>query len=160
MNTQEGTEEVTNVEVSARMKTTFDHATFVITAPVVVTTERVSDLLCCALEGGSNYWYQIQRYEIAGTTDAERKAIVNGLNHPHLEVPFLKGGALQICDNEADDGFDLWRLDRAAMQRGLELMAQTPEMQRHWVNFVRENEDAETGDAFLQLSLFGETVYG
>jgi pimeloyl-ACP methyl ester carboxylesterase len=30
----------------------------------------------------------------------------------------------------------------------------------HWADFLTENEDAETGDVFVQLCLLGEVVYG
>lgn len=31
---------------------------------------------------------------------------------------------------------------------------------RHFGNFISENEDAETGDVFIQLALLGDIVYG
>jgi len=31
---------------------------------------------------------------------------------------------------------------------------------RHFHNFLEENDDAETGDVFIQCCLFGEIVYG
>ena len=44
------------------------------------------------------------------------------------------------------------------MKKGLDLMA--GEHQRHWQDFINENDDADTADVFMQLCLFGEIVYG
>jgi hypothetical protein len=31
---------------------------------------------------------------------------------------------------------------------------------RHYADLVEENDDAITGDVFLQLAVFGELIYG
>ena len=49
-------------------------------------------------------------------------------------------------------------LDGDAVQRGLQTMAE--KYPRHWGDFIRENEDAITGDVFIQCCLLGEVVYG
>ena len=44
------------------------------------------------------------------------------------------------------------------VKKGLELMRdQHP---RHWADLVEENDDAITGDVWLQLTVFGELIYG
>jgi hypothetical protein len=30
----------------------------------------------------------------------------------------------------------------------------------HWADFINENDDAITGDIFVQCCVFGDTVYG
>jgi hypothetical protein len=49
------------------------------------------------------------------------------------------------------------RLDMAAIKNGLKVMAE--KYPHHWQDFVSENDDAITGDVFLQCCLFGEIVY-
>jgi hypothetical protein len=44
------------------------------------------------------------------------------------------------------------------MAKGLQVMAEKYPV--HFNNFDSDNFDAETGDVFLQCSLFGEIVYG
>ena len=114
-----------------------------------VDDQRVQDLLCCALEGGSNYWYVITAYNYPeGHTRGD-------FEFPHLELPF-RGGSLSIADRE--DGEHLGVLDREACERGLQVMAE--KYPQHYADFISENEDADTGDVFLQCALLGEIVYG
>jgi hypothetical protein len=109
------------------------------------TAQRLQDLLICAFEGGVGYWCRIVAY-----------------SPPHLEgkvsyreVPFLPGGSLLLRDIE--DGQDL-SLNREAMEAGLTRMCLR--YPRHFARFVTEDEDAETGDVFIQCCVFGEVRYG
>lgn len=114
-----------------------------------IPDSRIQDLLCCALEGGSNYWYIITKF---GYPDGKTS---KDYEFPHLELPF-KGGYLMIGDRE--DGQIIPRkLDINSIEKGLRLMADKYEY--HFAEFIEENEDAVTGDVFLQLCLFGELVY-
>lgn len=116
---------------------------------VTFDDQRVQDLLCCALEGGSNYWYEITAFNYPnGLTKDD-------LEYPHLELPF-RGGSLSISDIE--DGEPCGELNREACERGLQVMAD--KYPKHYADFLGENEDAETGDVFLQCALLGEIVYG
>ncbi len=114
-----------------------------------ITVERVKDLLCCALEGGSNYWYWIDRFNYPGEK-------VTPLKFPHLDLPFLDGGSLSISDREHIEKGE-FTLDRTAMKKGLELLQE--KYPKHWADFITENDDAITGDVFLQCALFGEVVF-
>lgn len=117
-----------------------------------VSDERIQDLLTSALEGGSNYWYIIKKYNYPpGQT---RQSL--GIQFPHTELPF-KGGSLLIGDIEGDKEYDKI-LDRSAIQKGLQLMAE--KYPKHYADFLSKNDDAATGDVFLQLALFGEVVFG
>jgi hypothetical protein len=54
----------------------------------------------------------------------------------------------------------MFMLDRAAIERGKELLATDERYSHHYADVLNENDDADTGDVFLQLCLFGEVVYG
>ncbi len=116
-----------------------------------IPDKRIQDLLCCAFEGGSYYWYSITAFNYPKGQTQESL----GIEFKHLELPF-RGGSLTIED--AEDPSVVRILDRAAIVRGLALMKDRHP--REWADFIGENEDAETGDVFLQLCLFGEVVYG
>jgi hypothetical protein len=49
-------------------------------------------------------------------------------------------------------------LDMGTIRHGLQVMAN--QYPRHWNNFINDNEDADTGDVFLQCCLWGEVVLG
>mgnify|MGYP001205215659 CR=1 FL=1 len=126
-----------------------------------IPDHRISDLLCGAFEGGSNYWYQIEEFIKPvnfDNTDPENRRI------RHLSYPQNEGGALIIstvvADGEPEYGEELktYRLDLEALSRGLRLMSIN--YPRHYRDFLTENDDADTSDVFLQCCLFGKTIYG
>lgn len=127
---------------------------------VTISRTRISDLLCNALEGGSNYWYEIKEYGAPPRLDFMTSP---GTVYRHLDYPLNEGGYL-LFEATGDDGPDeingttQFRLDLDAIRRGLELMSE--KQQPHFADFLAEEDDATTGDVFLQLCLFGELVYG
>lgn len=124
-----------------------------VTMKLDVPIQRISDLLCCALEGGSNYWYTIDKFI---------KPLVawhgGKIEYRHLDYPLSPGGALMISDKEGEEGTPTYRLDVLAIEKGLKIMNE--KFSHHFSNWLEENDDAETGDVFLQCCLFGELVYG
>lgn len=120
---------------------------------IIIPTERVQDLLCNALEGGSNYWYEIMSFNYPNGQD--KKSL--NIEFQHIELPFFEGGSLTIRDNEEAHKGDLI-LDLKAIEEGLQIMV-AKEI-RHFADFISENDDAITGDVFLQCCLFKEVIYG
>jgi hypothetical protein len=117
---------------------------------VPVSMERVKDLLCCAFEGGSNYW--------CDTID--RMGGITREQAPYRQdVPFVEGGWLEIIEGEEDCGkARVIRLDLDAIKKGLAVFAE--KYPDHFADFIAENDDATTGDVFLQCCCFGEAIYG
>lgn len=119
-----------------------------------IPVRRIQDLICSALEGGSNYWYTITEFnepdEFPNRFDLNRV-------FKHVEYPTNPGGSLVIRDKEDDSRPDLV-LNLDSIARGINVMAE--KHPRHFAVFLSENDDAETGDVFLQCCLFGELVYG
>lgn len=123
------------------------------TVKTEISNQRIQNLLCCALEGGSNYWCRQHSFrypEGKGKDD---------YTYRHLEVA-LDGG-IQVLAEDCGDGqvSITHELTREVIQAGLELFSEF-EPKYHFVNFINENEDAETGDVFLQLCLLDEVKYG
>jgi hypothetical protein len=151
------------------MNTTGEKIFCEVPIPIKVTEGRARDLLCSALEGGSNYWYVIADYEFADgvSYDDFQRGGKFGPDpadpywHPSQLIPFHEGCALLIEDREGVEigGKTQWRLDREAMKQGLVLMGEKYR-DTHWSNFVCENDDADTADVWLQLALFNEVVFG
>jgi hypothetical protein len=118
-----------------------------ITAPIEIPEQRMKDLLCNAFEGGSNYWYQIKEFCNPDNVKVEYK---------HLDIPFLENGHLIVGDMEEDQPDA--KLDLQTMINGLKIMAE--KYPWHFNNFMGEMDDAETGDVFLQCSLWGDIIFG
>ena len=123
-----------------------------------ITKQRISDLLCSAFEGGSNYWYWIDSFI--------KPPMLEYRNDPkqvfkHLDYPLNKGGALIISDKGDDSpakSKETYKLDLDSITKGLQVMAE--KYPKHFADFTGEDYDATTGDVFLQCCLFGEVIYG
>ena len=116
------------------------------TNEAVIGADMVSAMLCSALEGGSNYWYNI-----ASVENRECAKYIG-------DVP-ISGGAIIIEDMENNN--KQYRLDEAAIEKGLKtflgLKYYKGSMHRHVLYLLNRssNMDATTGDIFLQCCLFG-----
>lgn len=115
----------------------------------------IQDLLCSALEGGSNYWYVIDEF-VKPTTMQVRTDPKKVFRH--LDYPVNPGGALIIMDKEDDDEKKRYRLDLESIEKGLKTWAE--KYPKSFARFRDEDYDANDGDLFLQCCLFGEAVYG
>jgi len=122
---------------------------------IQITDQRIKDLLCSAFEGGSNDWYLIvaENYPAGKTFESLN---IHRDFFPHLELPLMEGGSLTIGDIE-DDKVEPVILDRNAIEKGLRIMADKYPL--HFGDFLNENDDATTGDVFLQCCCFGKLVY-
>jgi len=118
---------------------------FEVVSKTKVSRERISDLLATAFEGGSCYW--------VGAVSMVSKAV--GCDSPYASEHGAFGGILKIHDDEAETTY---LLSDVEIQRGLNRMAE--DYTHHWIDFLNENDDATTGDVFLQCCVFGEVVYG
>jgi len=119
-----------------------------------VSLHEISNLICSAIEGGSNYWYRIDQF--IEPKKIEFRSMEDKV-YRHLDYPLNEGGALIFSVPEDEDG-KTYRLDLAVIETGLQLMAE--KHSSDFGDFVSGNYDANTGDTFLQLCLFGEIVYG
>lgn len=112
---------------------------------VHVDRERVADLVCGALEGGSNYWCD----------KFEPDSYPEGCEWGHEAVGCGAGFRIYYEDFE-----ECTRVPPGSepIEKALQLMAE--EFPRHFGDFMGETDDAETSDVFFQLLCFGEVVYG
>ena len=109
--------------------------------------EIMSNLLCSAFEGGSNYWCTVKDLVYPeGKTKKDFTYI--------YELPF-HGGAVKI---KADGEKGIFTLDRKALEKGW--LTMRDEISQHWADAISEMGDATTGDVFLQACLFGKIVFG
>lgn len=129
---------------------------------IEIKEDDVKLLLCDAFEGGSNYWYTDLDYELPEGISFEEfreggaRQTPGDYCHWSQLIPLVEGCALTLRDKE-DDG-KLYRITRADLERGLQVFAE--KCPRHLSDLLNENDDAITGDCFLQCVVFGEVIYG
>lgn len=127
-------------------------------ASVNITGQRIADLVCCAIEGGSNYWCK-GIYLVTPNQDTLSDSI--WYCSPELWDGDFTISILEDTEQEDDNGDLIYKdhiVNQESFQKAFDLMAE--KYPWHLANFMNENEDAETGDVFLQLATFGDIVYG
>lgn len=132
-----------------------------ITIKQEIKLEDIADILCGALEGGSNYWYMIvdkvepEHWTFYGTGNKEN------VQYAHL-YPLNTEGALLINDERADEPTlkEPVRLDYSRVGWGLQRWMWDADMASHFADFMKGNYDATTADIFLQFCIFGKVIYG
>ena len=107
-------------------------------AQIEIDDDKIKNLLISAFEGGANYW--IDFVEVAR-------------GYGIYEAPF--GAYVKVHPHDEEKGY---LLTRKNMERGIQLMSE--KYTHHFADLINENDDAITGDVFLQLCLFGELIYG
>ena len=139
---------------------------FVVTPSLKIPESRVKDLICTGFEGGVGYWCQIIDYEFASGLSLSdfkmggKMQDPDSYYHPSELIPFTKGCATicQEMDDEEPNPNPERKLDRAAIDKGLGIMMN--KYPHNWDNFINEDEDACTGDVFIQCCLLGKVIYG
>ena len=142
--------------------------------------QRITDLMVGAFEQSCGYWAQNARHELPEGFDMEAWREANGFTDrwSHGDkgyqtsnfylAPFVGGVIIldEITDERTGETEER-RLDLAAIQRGLALMAAGgPENKRwgcgsrHFSDWINEDDDATTADVFLQACVLGDIVYG
>lgn len=121
-------------------------------ATVRIPNQKIMDLITTAVEGGSHYW---ARFKFPEKYKEKYKSFE--------QIPF-KDGKIEVYDIETDELLGYLTLE--TMRTGLQLMADRKDLKgkvvpaRHFKNLATDNEDAETADVFMQLSVMGEIVFG
>lgn len=122
----------------------------------LISNERRLDMLTGALEGGSNYWYEIKE---------DACNIIDSVQPPDKNTPFvdrmfaalLAGKSIQVHDVEDEDNL-LGEISLATMtEREYTMLEKQP---KHFADILSENDDACTADVWFQFVVMNEVVYG
>lgn len=130
-----------------------------------LSIDTIRGLLCGALEGGSNHWYEIRTrgcdppHDLKDFSHGGKAQDPDNYWHWSQLIPTTEGGWLEITAPGAGEPYEApRRLDLQALKIGAQVMAS--KYPRHFSNILTEDDDAETGDVFLQCCLYGEVVFG
>ncbi len=107
------------------------------------------DLIISALEGGSNYWYEVTKHNKASKS-AYLSEFIFDQEDGFIEIEAdIKGqgqepGKFLLNMNSVNKGWEIFKQYKIG----------------YYTDAINENADAETGDIFLQICLFGEVIFG
>lgn len=113
---------------------------------VAIQKQSIQDLLSCAFEGGSNYWY--------GKLEPLDETIVEGHPSDRFYRNIMKHG-FRLFDTFGEKTYEIIPVQ---FETALKLMYNNHP--RHFNDLNYDNFDAETGDVFLQLLCFEKVIYG
>lgn len=114
---------------------------------IVVTRQDIDDIMCCALEGGINYW-------------CRKAEVVEGIYYgEYASEQISHGGSLRLYDSEEDEVYVL-TLDK--FLNGISLACRDGYADEWFDGEILDccQIDAEAADIIVQYALFGEVVYG
>ena len=126
--------------------------------------EHLTDLLSVATYG--NEWPVVKAYK----SDAEKGLFTDcECREDKWAKALMEGKGVIVYDlyDEDEEDFDgegefpesaKHRITIADVEKGLKLMQE--QYPRHYADLVEEEDDAITGDVWLQLAVFGELIYG
>lgn len=109
----------------------------------------IENLLCSAIEGGSNYWYMIEDHnakELGVTYVSEL------LLHPDAKMV--------ISDSSGEECFEPVTVTHDDIKKAWTLFKTDNQYEHHYKDAIRENDDACTGDVFFQLVVFKDVIFG
>jgi len=140
----------------------------------VISINAIEDMLVTALEGGSNYWYSINRDDLTKMRNWFNAEIQEGrlvrdeyIHYMWMDAMF-QGCPLQlpIYDAEETDGDNfeelepLGYLSMQTIKEGLALVSEH-DRNRYASFFPEYNDgDAEDSDVIFQYIVMGEVVFG
>ncbi len=122
----------------------------------LLSNERREDMLCGALEGGSNYWYYLpdlsmcKEYQAPGDTTCG-----------YMIKAIIAGESIPVHDIESESreyGELLGMINIESIRKGEVLMKEKAFM--CWGDLITEQDDAETADVWFQFCVMGEVVFG
>ena len=118
---------------------------FTVTSATDITAQQIADLMTSAMEDGQcNQWL--------GMCEPRFNC------HEDYSEPTAYGPDMITRVFSVDDDDDKYTFDRAAIQKGLQIMAD--QYPTHFNDLREDSADADTADAFLQCVLLGDIVYG
>lgn len=122
---------------------------------IYIDPQRIQDLFVGAFEGGSNYWLGRGRVKLISPKreDLPDDGVVWYGNRKRNVFAEDFKITIELLDED-----ETVEINPAKVQKGLKIMAR--EYPVHFTDFIREEDDADTSDVFLQLCLFEEIVYG
>lgn len=121
----------------------------------MLTTQDVLDLISTALEGGSNYWYEIRPL----TSNSIREATKDMEGEPfsdRLVTAVTRGVDVKVFDWETAELLGVLNAQSFAKAEQLFIANH----RRLFGEFLSEDWDASTADVFFQLAVMGEVIYG
>jgi hypothetical protein len=119
---------------------------------IQIPVQTLRDLLCTAVEQGSGYWANFSHMERTPNLDYLRVKVSERESHD--------SGKAHVLYVQAEDlAIGIEKLAAIAFAEDGAGAAHFPAAGKHFSDAL-DNHDAETADVVLQMTVFGELIYG
>ena len=121
-----------------------------------ITQQHFESIIVGALEGGSNYWYDLKpdEFESQLSESTKDEPLSMRIAEALYTNPEFK---MNVYDYE-DEGELLGTVTQESMLSGLVIAALDYDW--HFNNLMSEHDDAETADVMFQLAAMKDIVFG
>ena len=126
---------------------------------MTIEREVLENIFVTALEGGSNYWYDIPNKEIAKVRKAVPREEEEALSMAIFKAIFDKGVEIVIHDAENPED-ELGVINYAIIKERLKDLAEHEHYSKFLTSEINEHGDAETSDAVFQYLTMADIVFG
>ena len=125
-----------------------------VTVTRTISNERISDVIVNGIETGTSYWCNAVRAEDEKGNPIKWQQMCSNDN-------LIGRGKIifTVDDYENPKEFTLDLTGNHHVQQALQLMTSPEIPSRHLENIINGDDDAETGDVFIQICLFAEIIY-
>jgi hypothetical protein len=123
-----------------------------------ITQTTLEDAIITALEGGSNYWYQLNTDEFKKDLPSPERCLSERIGEALYNNPDFKLNVYDLESEDEDNPELLGTVTQASCVKAFQLMAE-----KHsdaFGNLMSENYDANDADIFFQLATMGEVTFG
>jgi len=115
----------------------------------VDSLKNIENLLISSLEGGSNYWYTIVDHNMSDFAGYNPK--------PYLSTLSTKENGFILIQDKENQLKIPFRVDLKSLNEGFGIFKE--KYVDHYQDAINENDDAITGDIFLQCVVFGKVIF-
>ncbi len=132
-----------------------------INVKINVTSEIVNNVLVCALEGGSNYWYMLGDFDRKHFVKGE--PLVDNLTRSfdaddEYRVQVLDLESVEYDDDDEGSAETLGYLTNESMAYAFSTMA--VEFPEQFARIMTTDCDADDADIWFQIAVMGEITFG
>lgn len=127
---------------------------------VKVDESHIGNALCAGFEGGVGYWAEITGYDYPAHAVAfleEHAGMTTPQVIKYADYPLSIDGAVLLRDMEGGSNRTNYRLDRVAIQRGLQVLAN--KYPNTLASIMSDDADSNDGDVLIQCAIFGKVMY-
>jgi len=121
-----------------------------------ISLQHFEDIIITALEGGSNYWYELDTNEFKDKLPKNDKTFSEKISEALFNDTTFEMNVYDIERINIDD--ILGTVTQASIKKAIEIAYK--DYPNIYSDFIEGTGDAETADVLFQLAVMGKLIFG